>query len=563
MELLITIGVVWFLVYAWGILYGSKKPNNQQNAQHQYEPFVQRKLNVEQIDVEEIKLSEEQSKILSLLENTRDIYYITGKAGTGKSVLLRYFVANTTKQVVVLAPTGVAALNVGGQTIHSFFKIPFDLDLHNISLDPKTRELLRNIDVVVIDEVSMVRVDLMEAISIKLQKACGNDLPFGGVQMIMFGDLYQLPPVVTDGELERYFNHNFGGHYFFNSTSIKKSNMKTCELEHIFRQKDPVFKEILNSIRVGNTSESILSALNERVVENGYIGNSVTLAGTNATVSSINSKKLAQLDGEESIYEAKIWGNIQESSFPTEKHLKLKVGAQVMLLKNDTEKPRRWVNGTVGVISKLSKDVIKVNIDGVDHTIIPASWDKIRYEYDTETRVLKKKVISSFSQFPLKLAWAITIHKSQGKTYQSVLIDLSGGAFAHGQTYVALSRCVSLDGLYLNSPIKHEDIIVDPDIIEFMKGAIIMYPVAKPEIEVNNPTDKLNTQEGSHPLRQKTSRLSKHEKNRLEFFCHNPKGYEFKSIKNQEKIEFLKSISDRMSYQELERFEKSLNLIDK
>jgi ATP-dependent DNA helicase PIF1 len=436
-------------------------------------PTVPKLLNIKQLDIDDIALSKEQQQIFNLLETTNDPYYITGKAGTGKSVLLRYFVANTGKRAVVVAPTGVAALNIGGQTIHSFFRMPFEIDFDDIKVDYKTKEILRNIDTVVIDEVSMVRVDLMEAVSIKLQKARGNEEPFGGVQMIVFGDLYQLPPVVSDGELQRYFNHNFGGHYFFNAPSIKASGLKIYELAYIFRQKDPEFKNILNSIRQGTIKAADLQTLNERTKATKPDSGFVTLAGHNATVSSINHKKLAELPGTEKTYQAEVWGSITESSFPTEKVLRLKTGAQVMLLKNDIQKPRRWANGTLGVVTKLGADVVKVNIDGVEHTITPATWDKVQYDYNHEERLLDKKTVSSFKQLPLRLAWAITIHKSQGQTYQSVAIDLSDGAFAHGQTYVALSRCVSLEGLYLDSAVKRDDIIVDPDIVDFMKQAVI------------------------------------------------------------------------------------------
>lgn len=474
MEWLIIIGIVGIVAYAAG---SSNKPRAKTTRlaapTEPAKPVTKPRLNIKQADISSIKLSAEQDRIFNLLETTNDHYYITGKAGTGKSVLLQYFVENSGKRVVVVAPTGVAALNIGGQTIHSFFKMPFDIAFEDLKVDYKLREILRNIDTVVIDEVSMVRVDLMEAISLKLQMARKNEEPFGGVQMIMFGDLYQLPPVVTDGQLDRYFKHNFGGYYFFNAPAIKKANFHIYELSNIFRQKDAEFKDVLNAIRHGSFKESQLEVLNSRYnaikPDTGFI----TLAGHNSTVSAINHKKLAELPGEEKVYEAQIWGNITESSFPTEKKLRLKVGAQIMMLKNDTEKPRRWVNGTLGIVTKLNDDLVRVNIDGVEHTVNPASWDKIQYDYDPDERRLDKKVISSFKQLPIRLAWAITIHKSQGQTYQSVAVDLSDGAFAHGQTYVALSRCVSLDGLYLDSPIRHNDVIVDPDIVHFMKKAVI------------------------------------------------------------------------------------------
>lgn len=472
MEWLIIIGVVAFAAYAAGASKNKTKamtPHSSASVKPT-ETATKPKLNVKQTDVSKIKLSDEQAEIFNLIETTNENYYVTGKAGTGKSVLLQYFVDNSGKRVVVVAPTGVAALNVNGQTIHSFFKMPFDIDFDELKVDYKLREILRNIDTIVVDEVSMVRVDLMEAMSRKLQIARKNDEPFGGVQMVFFGDLYQLPPVVTDGQLDRYFKHNYGGYYFFNAPSIKNSDLNIHELNNIFRQKDQAFKEILNAIRTGSIKESQLSTLNERTQAIKPDSGFITLAGHNSTVSTINHKKLSELPGDAREYVAEIWGNITESSFPTEKKLKLKIGAQVMMLKNDTEKPRRWVNGTLGVVTKLTADMVRVNIDGVEHTIAPATWSKVQYDYDHEERKLTKNVISEFKQLPIRLAWAITIHKSQGQTYQSVAVDLSEGAFAHGQTYVALSRCVSLEGLYLDSPVKRDDVIVDPDIVNFMKN---------------------------------------------------------------------------------------------
>lgn len=475
MEWIFFIGVVVLAAWAWD---KSKQNNdsgdNNSNVGHQA-VAPPPKLNVERADVEDVRLSEEQRKVYELLENTHDTVYITGKAGTGKSLLLEYFVKHTHKTVAVVAPTGIAALNVGGMTIHSFFKFPPDvIDPKNVNVDYKTREILRNIDAIVIDEVSMIRVDLMEGISAKLQIARRDDRPFGGVQVIMFGDLYQLPPVVTDGQLHRYFNHTYGGIYFFNAPCIEKINLKIYELNKIFRQKDPEFREVLNAIRNGDGSHEVLDKLNIRtttqIPESGF----VTLAGTNSTVSRINHKKLAELEGQEKTYVAEIWGDIKEQSFPTEKNLILKPGAQIMMLKNDTEKPRRWVNGTLGVVTKLGEGYVRVSIDGVEHTVNRETWKKIRYEYDPEERSLKKNVVSEFTQFPMRLAWAITIHKSQGQTYGSVAVDMSDGAFAHGQTYVALSRCKSIEGLYLTTAIRKEDVIVDPEVIDFMKRAVVL-----------------------------------------------------------------------------------------
>jgi len=432
------------------------------------------RLNIKKDTIHDIKLSEDQQAIFETLDKGLSNAYITGKAGTGKSILLQYFVENTAKNVAVVAPTGVAALNVNGQTIHSFFKLPPELqNLSQVTIDYKTREILKHLDAIVIDEISMVRADLIEAINLKFQLAKGNQLPFGGVQIIMFGDLFQLPPIVADGQLNNYFDHNYGGIYFFNAPVFKVFDYKTFELNHIFRQKDEEFKLLLNSIRVGDHSETTLAKLNARTQAPLPVTGFITLAGHNATVSRINHEKLAELQGTEQVYVAQVTGNLSEKSFPTEKDLKLKVGAQVMLLKNDKQKPPRWVNGTLGIVTKLTKDLIRVNIDGVEHTIYQDSWDAVRYYYDPTLRKIEKEVVSTFRQFPLRLAWAITIHKSQGQTYQSVAIDLSGRAFASGQTYVALSRCQSLEGLFLLSPIRRADIIVDQDIVEFMRGKSI------------------------------------------------------------------------------------------
>lgn len=429
-------------------------------------------LNIKKIDISSITLSDEQKHVFDFLEANSSNAYVTGKAGTGKSALLQYFVENTQKNVVVVAPTGVAALNVGGQTIHSLFRLAPELqDLQNITVDKKTREIARTIDAVVIDEISMVRADLMEAINVKLQLARDSNLPFGGIQVIMFGDLYQLPPVVQSGQLRSFFEQTYGGIYFFNAPIYQQSELVTFELNHIFRQKDEAFKAILNAVRSGEHTDEILAELNKRTEVNVPASGFVTLAAHNATVTRMNQEKLDSLPGEEKTYTAGITGDLREGAFPTEKELKLKIGAQVMLLRNDKEKPSRWVNGTIGVISKLGDNAVGVNIDGEEYSIPKETWNSIRYYYDQDKGRLDKKIMSSFTQFPLRLAWAITVHKSQGQTYQSVALDLSEGAFAHGQTYVALSRCQSLEGLYLMSPIKTEDIIVDQKIIDFMKNS--------------------------------------------------------------------------------------------
>jgi ATP-dependent DNA helicase PIF1 len=478
MEILMVIGIIFGIGYVFGKSGSSSQSSHRNKAQYNQRaitPALRTKLNVKKGDISSIVLSQEQKAVFNLIENTMINAYVTGKAGTGKSILLQYFVENTEKNVAVVAPTGVAALNVGGQTIHSFFKLAPELqDLSELRVDYKTKEILRHLDTLVIDEISMVRADLMEAINVKLQLARGNDMPFGGVQVVMFGDLFQLPPVVNDGQLRRYFDHNYGGIYFFNAPVYRKTELKVFELDHIFRQEDENFKKILNAVRNGQDLDDALITLNGRANVKLPEGGFITLAGNNSVVSKINHHKLSSLPTNVKVYEAEITGDLKESAFPTEKNLKLKVGAQVMLLKNDRQKPSRWVNGTLGIVTRLSDEIIKVNIDGVDHSISKETWNSVRYYYDHENRKLEKEIVSSFTQFPLRLAWALTIHKSQGQTYQSVAIDLSEGAFAHGQTYVALSRCVSLEGLYLVSSIRREDIIVDQEVVEFMKNVTIL-----------------------------------------------------------------------------------------
>jgi hypothetical protein len=353
------------------------------------------------------------------------------------------------------------------------FGLPIGLiNLENLSVGNRVATLMRHVDMVIIDEVSMVRADMMGALDVILKQARKNDLPFGGVQMVMFGDLYQLPPIVDDG-LNQYFAHNHGGPYFFNADVWQKTKLNVYELGYIFRQKsDEQFKEILNAVRKNQIDDSILSALNERcgcqIPSEGVI----TLATRNFVVDQINSRQLARLDGQVYEYRAEISGNLERSYFPTDEFLKLKNGAQVMFLKNDPGK--RWVNGTIGVVDSLSENEVKVRIDGkIVYSVPKNTWTKIRYYYDAETRKIEEEVLSSFTQFPLRLAWAFTIHKSQGKTYNSVVVNMEGGAFAHGQTYVALSRCTSLSGLYLTQPIERGDIQLDPLVSSFMEQVTI------------------------------------------------------------------------------------------
>lgn len=431
-----------------------------------------KKLNIS-IDISGIELTTEQKALFDKIENTKEHLFITGRAGTGKSVLLQYFRANTKKQAIVCAFTGVAALNVGGQTINSLFKIPPGfIHLDRLALDQKTATLLRHIDTVVIDEVSMVRADMMDAIDVLLREARGNDISFGGVQIVMFGDLYQLPPIVGDTELHKYFADNHGGFHFFNAHVWQRTKLDIHELTNVFRQKnDQDFLRVLDTIRRGGADDGTLQALNERAVSSIPEDGVIILATTNAIVDRINYRRLAQINEKQFEYHAEVSGKMESSWFPADEVLNLKKGAQVMLLKNDPEK--RWVNGTIATIHSLDDTQIVVDIDGMKYPVSRYTWSKIRYTYNPSTRRVEEEIISSFTQFPLRLAWAITIHKSQGKTYNAVAIDMGSGAFAHGQTYVALSRCTTLDGLYLKQKLKRDDVIVDPAVVHFMERVSI------------------------------------------------------------------------------------------
>jgi ATP-dependent DNA helicase PIF1 len=414
----------------------------------------------------DFKLSDEQEFLFKVMEETKQHMFVTGRAGSGKSVLLRHFREQTKKKVVVAAPTGIAALNVRGQTLHSLFKLPPQLHRKG-SLSPNTRlnSLLKRIDCLVIDEISMVRADIMDAIDERLREARNNDSAFGGVQVIMFGDVYQLPPVVEE-ELHQFFEAVHGGYFFFNAHVWGEADFKIYELTQVFRQKDPVFKEILNAVRDGSVVDSQIEQLNARHDISVPSEGTVTLAPTNALVTEINQRRLDQLKGKARHYTAVITGVMKKSVFPTEENLQLKKDAQVVLLKND--KDGRWVNGSVGMIEGLFDNHIDVRVGGIVYTLDRETWEEIVYTYDQDTHKVEAKIASSFTQYPIRLAWALTIHKSQGQTYESVALDLTTATFAPGQLYVALSRCTSLEGLYLKMPVKRSHIIVEPKVTAFM-----------------------------------------------------------------------------------------------
>lgn len=443
-------------------------------------------LRTEVTELDDIELGDEQKRVYKMMNSTTDNLFITGKAGTGKSVLLQYFVKHTSKQVAVVAPTGVAALNVGGQTIHSFFSMGLDIqdpdDFSQVSsMGYKRREILNGIQTLVIDEISMVSADIMDMIDAKLKYARDNDEPFGGCQIIAFGDLYQLPPVVPSGQATRYMEDRYTTTYFFGADEIRENPFKIIELQHVFRQKDQTFIDILNKIRLGKSSKGLLDDINSCCVVPPEDEQYITLTGDNATANTINREKLLALNTKEYVYDGIVVGDIKQSSMPTDLHLHLKVGAHVMMIKNDRtdnssndkRQKARWVNGTLGVISQLTDNGIKVEINGVSHWVDKEKWEKYQYSYNSETKSLEKDVVATFTQYPIKLAYAITIHKSQGQTYDAVKVDLSKGAFAAGQTYVALSRCRSMESLYLTKALKQEDIKVSQEVLNYMRDRVV------------------------------------------------------------------------------------------
>jgi len=416
-------------------------------------------------------LTDEFRRAINVMENTHNHIYITGKAGTGKSTLLQYFKENTRKNIAVLAPTGIAAVNVGGSTIHSFFRFkPRLMTKDDVTEIRSKKEVFSALEMLVIDEVSMVRADIMDGIdySLRINRNRPGE-PFGGVQVVLFGDLFQLPPVTEGEELTRYFTDYYGSPYFFSAGIFKDIQLERIELKRVFRQSDPVFLDLLNKIRNNQATYADLAHLNQRCTPynpDNKDGLSVTLTSTNALASEINLSKLSGLSSAECRFEASVDGDFDEAAFPTERTLRLKPGAQVMMVKNDPKK--RWVNGTLGVVEKVTADSVKIRLPDSVCSVECSTWEKIDYEYDRDKDKILPVVKGSFTQYPVKLAWALTIHKSQGKTFKNVFIDLGKGAFAHGQVYVALSRCTSLEGIRLRAPVKRNDIILDPRVQAFL-----------------------------------------------------------------------------------------------
>ena len=421
---------------------------------------------------------------LNLIQYTRQSVFLTGKAGTGKSTFLKYVCANTRKKHVVLAPTGIAAINAGGSTLHSFFKLPFHPllpDDPNFSLkggklhsflkySSEHRKLIKEIELVIIDEISMVRADIIDFID-KVLRVYSQNMrePFGGKQVLLVGDVYQLEPVVKSDERE-ILNRFYPTPYFFSARVFNEMELVSIELTKVYRQSDPVFVNVLDHIRNNTATAADLQLLNTRYdthIEESESDMYITLATRRDVVNYINEKKLAELPGDAVTLEGEIKGEFPESSLPTQMELEVKPGAQIIFIKNDPDK--RWVNGTIGTISGIDEEdtLYIITEDGREFDVKKDKWSNIRYRYNEQEKKIEEEELGVFIQYPIRLAWAITIHKSQGLTFSRVVIDFNGGVFAGGQAYVALSRCTSLDGIQLKKQISRGDIFVRPEIVNF------------------------------------------------------------------------------------------------